>query len=76
MTKKYKGAKDECKWIDEHPFFYRDEQHREDVKHNIRTNYCIRELEAEAAVLRRTLRHANIPSYTSINCQPIAPTAL
>jgi len=71
----------ECKWVDEHPHFYANDEHREDVKHNIRTLDQIRELDVRIAeheqqvkVLRGTLRKTHSPEYCTIKVPPIPPT--
>lgn len=43
MDDKEQRIQEEYAWIDAHPVFYRDQKHMEDVKHNIRVGYDIRE---------------------------------
>lgn len=49
--------KAELDWIDRNVDRYKSPQHAEDVKHNIRVNYRLRELEAETGKLRRSRRY-------------------
>lgn len=83
-----KCLKSELDWIDSHPQYYYDDQHREDVKHNITVNYEIRAVEGELNALRNgkirelELRVAELksqrreidPKYISIKCPPIPDT--
>jgi len=83
-----KCLKGELDWIDNHPQYYHNDQHREDVKHNITLNYEIRALEGELNALRNgqihelELRIAELkgqrreidPKFISIKCPPIPKT--
>lgn len=44
----------ECQWVDNNPQFYRDKEHQEAVKHNIRVNHLIRVKCAEIESLKRS----------------------
>ena len=86
MSKKCLQA--ELDWIDNHPQYYHNDQHREDVKHNITVNYEIRALEGELNTIRngqirelelriaelKTKRRDVNPKYVSIKCPPIPKT--
>jgi hypothetical protein len=84
-----KNLQAELDWVDNHPQFYLDAAHREDVKFNISIGYQLRDLEGQlntvainerAALelkigdLKDSRRYSRKVEYVSIKCPPTPQT--